>query len=81
MGSDWSVCQNLNTCVAFWMNQVEMRQCVVGRWQVGGGMQVLLGLWLMPGVCSLSVLVLHESLFLPIFIYDCETNMEGEVEV
>ena len=27
-----------------------------GRWRVGGGLQVSLGLWLMIGLCSLSVL-------------------------
>ena len=29
-------------CV-FWMNQVQIRQNMVRRWQVGGGWQVLLG--------------------------------------
>ena len=36
MGYDWSMCQNLDTWDVFWMNQVEMRQSVVGRWRVGG---------------------------------------------
>ena len=40
----------------FWTNEVQMRQSVVGRWRVGGGFQVLLGLLIMLGVCSLSVL-------------------------
>ena len=33
-----------------------MKQSVVGRWRVAGGMQVLLGLCLILGVFSLSVL-------------------------
>ena len=32
------------------------RQSVVGRWRVGEGKQVLLVLWLVLGVCSLTVL-------------------------
>ena len=48
--------QNLNTWDAFYMNQVQMRQSVVGRWGVGGELHVVLGLCLMSGVCSLSVL-------------------------
>ena len=27
MGSDWSVCQNLNICNMFWMNHIQMSQC------------------------------------------------------
>ena len=27
----------LNIWDVFWMNQVQMEQCVVGRWLVGGG--------------------------------------------
>ena len=34
----------------------QMRQSEVGRWGMGGGMQVLLGLWLMLGISRLSVL-------------------------
>ena len=49
--------RNLNTWDMFWMNQVLMRQSVVGRRQVGGLLQVLLGLWLMLGICTSSVLV------------------------
>ena len=37
-------------------NQVLMRQNAVGKWRVGRGYQAVLGLWLMLGVCSLSVL-------------------------
>ena len=43
---------------------------VVGRWRMGGGLQVLLGLWLMRGVYSLNVL---GSLLVPIFTYGSET--------
>ena len=32
--------QNLNIWGVFWTNQVQMKQSVVGRWQVGGGLQV-----------------------------------------
>ena len=41
-GFDWSMCQNLNNWNVLWMNPVQMRQRVVGRCQVGGGLQVLL---------------------------------------
>ena len=37
-----------------------MRQSVAGQWRVGGGLQVLLGLWL------------HESLVVPVFTYGSE---------
>ena len=47
-----------------------MRQSVVGRWRVGGGLQVLLGLWLMLVISSLSVL---ESLLVPALTYGSET--------
>ena len=33
-----------------------MMQSIVGKWRVGGGLQVLLGLWLMLGIFILSVL-------------------------
>ena len=46
---------DLNTWDVFWMNQVQMKKSVVGRWAVGGGLQLLLGLWLMLGICSWSV--------------------------
>ena len=40
----------------------------IGRWSVEGEFQVLLGLWLMLGVTSLSVLgVLHESLLMTVW--------------
>ena len=34
---------------------------------------MLLGLWLMLGVCSFSELVLHESLLVPVLTYGNET--------
>ena len=37
MGYVYSISWNLNTWDVFWMNEVLMRQSVVGRWQVGGG--------------------------------------------
>ena len=38
---------------------------------MGGGLQVPLGLQLMVGICSLSVLRdLHETLFVPFLMYD-----------
>ena len=36
---------------------------------MGGGLLVLLGLWLMQRVCSLSARVLHESLLVPVLTY------------
>ena len=40
----------------FWVNQVQTGQNVVGRWQVGGELQVPLGPKLILWICSLSVL-------------------------
>ena len=51
-----SMSQNLNSWDIFWTNRVEMRQGIVRRWGIEGGLQVLLGLWLTLGVWSLSVL-------------------------
>ena len=62
---------NLNIWDVFWMSQVQMRESAVGRWQMEGGVQVLLGLWLMLGVCTLRVL--HESLLLPVLMYGSKT--------
>ena len=56
MGYDWRMCRNLHIWYMFWTNKVMMRQSVIGRWRVEGGMQVLLDLWQMLGVCRLSVL-------------------------
>ena len=47
---------------------VQMRQNVVGRWRVGGGFQVVLGLWLMLEVCNLCVLGSCMSLCLCLFL-------------
>ena len=58
-----------------------MRQNAVGRWRAGGGLQVPSGPWLMLGICSLSVLVLHETLLVPVLTYDSETIMEREGEI
>ena len=70
-GSDWSIWQNLNIPDVFWTNQVQMRQWVVGRCRVGGGLQVQLDLWLMIGLCSLSML--GSCIIVPALMYDSET--------
>ena len=41
---------------------------------------MLLGLWLMLGVCSLSLLVLHETLLVPVLMYGSETMIWKEEE-
>ena len=74
-GVQWSMHQNLNTWDVFWLNQVLMRKSVVGRWQVGGGLQILLGLWLMIGVCSLNVLGSCLLWLVPVLMYGSETRM------
>ena len=56
------------------MNQVQTRQSVVGRWRVGG-LQVPLGPSLMLGIYRFSVLVLHETLFVPVLMYGSETML------
>ena len=43
--------RNLNILGVFWTNQVHMGQSVVGKWQVGGGLHVPSGPWLMVGIC------------------------------
>ena len=55
-----------------------MRTNIIGRCRVGRGLQVLLGLWLILVVCSLSELVLHETLLEPALMYDCETMIWKE---
>ena len=60
------------------MNQVQMEQNVAERWQVGGGLQVPSGPRLMLGICNLSVLVLHETLLVPVLMYDSETMLWKE---
>ena len=56
----------------FKTNQVQKRQSVVGR------LQVLLGLWLMLGACSLRVL--HESLLVSALTYGSETMIWKDKE-
>ena len=47
---------------------------MVGRRRVEGGHQVLVGLWLMLGVCSFEYAwVLHETLLVPVLMYGSET--------
>ena len=70
--------QNLNTWDVVWTIQVHMRKDVVGRWRVGGRVQVLLGLWLMLVVCSLSVL---GSSMVPVLTYGRETIIRREKEI
>ena len=41
---------------------------------------MLLGPSLMLGICSLSVLVLHETLLVPVLMYDSETMLWKEKE-
>ena len=41
MEYDLSICKNLNPWGVFWINQVQIRQSVVGSWRVGGRLQVL----------------------------------------
>ena len=41
---------------------------------------MLVGLWLMVGFCSLSVLVLHETLLVSVLMYDSETVIWKEEE-
>ena len=47
---------------------------------MGGGLQVPLGPWLMLQICSLSVLVLHETLLVPLLTYGSETTLWKEKE-
>ena len=64
----------------FRTNQVQMKQNAVGRWQAGGGLQVSSAPWLMIGICSLSVLVLHETLLAPVLVDGSDNVMErGEI--
>ena len=77
------VSEILNIWDVFWTNQVHTRHSVVGKWRVGGGLQVLLGLQLMLRICSLSVLescmkhCLHLSLCMAVRqCYGRERNLE-----
>ena len=68
-----------NICDVIWTNQVWTSQKVVGRWQVGGVLQVPLGPLL--GICSLSVLEsCMRHCLCPIFIYGSETILWKEKE-
>ena len=61
---------NLNIWDVFWTNQVLMRQSVVG------GLQVLLGLWLILRSLQLECArILHKSLLVPVLTYGTETIM------
>ena len=66
---------SLNIWDVFETNQVQMRQSAIGRCRVGGGLKLLLGLWLISGVCSLGVLgsCMSHSLLVPVHMYDSET--------
>ena len=48
--------RNLNIWDVSQTNQVQMSQSEVGRGRLVGGLQMLIGLWLMLRVCSLSEL-------------------------
>ena len=63
MGCNWSMCQNLNTLDGFWINQVHMRQVVLGPWLMLGSLQL---------DCAR---VLHEKLFVPVLMYGSETML------
>ena len=49
-------CQNLNSWAAICMNKVEMMPSGIGKRLMEGKLKVLVGPWVMLGVCSLSVL-------------------------
>ena len=55
-----------------------MGQNTVRSWRAGGELQVPSSPWLMLGICSLNVLVLHETLLLPVLMYDSETVLWRE---
>ena len=76
MGSDRSMCHNLNTWDVFWTNQGQMRQNIVGRRRVGGGLQVPLGL----GFAAECARVLHETLLVALLMCGIETLIWKEEE-
>ena len=47
---------------------------------MGGGLQVPSGSWLMLGICSFSVAVLHAALLVPVLMYGNETMLWKEKE-
>ena len=59
--------RNLNIWDVFWTNKVQMRQSVVGRWRVGGGVagaiRSLVNAWSLQLECAR---LLHESLLVPV---------------
>ena len=57
-----------------------MRHSVVGRWRVGGGLEVLLGLWLMMSLQLECAMVLHESLLMPVLTYSIQIMIWREKE-
>ena len=75
MGFIQSIFHNSNIWNVFWMNQVQMGQNVVESGYVGRGWQVPLGLKSMLEFCSLSVLVLHETLLVPVLTYISDTML------
>ena len=58
-----------------------MGQNAVGRCPAGGGLQVPSGPWIMQRICSLSVLVLHGTLLVPVLMYGFDTMLQGEGEI
>ena len=52
MECDWSM---LNIWALFSMSHEEMMQSIVGRWRLGGKLQILLDPRLMLRICSFSV--------------------------
>ena len=58
-----------------------MNQNVVGRLQVGGKLQVLLGLVNAKSLHLQCARVLHESLLVPVFTYGSDTMIWREEEV
>ena len=70
--------RNSNAWDVLWMNQLRVRKTLVESWRVEGGLQVLLGLWLMLGVCSLSVLESCIKLFVPVLMYSSESMIWRE---
>ena len=40
MQHDWNKCRSLNVWDVFWMNQEKMLPHGIGRWRVGGKLQI-----------------------------------------
>ena len=38
---EWNKCQSSNIWGVFWINKVKMFPSIIGRWQVGGKLQLL----------------------------------------